>query len=128
MAVRKVWPENKPLTARFSVVGFHGDDESMLIGSIGLLKKMKVEGLDSVDVSIGFNTPEAKIPWGPDLLGEIAARVLRESGLPGTTSWYIDGPEGADRLIREGKDDLAAIIFKASELLGYRRFKTSFAF
>ncbi len=109
MAVRKVWPDNKPLTARFSVVEFHGDDERMLTESIELLKKMKAEGLDSVDVSIGFNTPEAKIPWGPNLLGEIAARVLRETGLPGTTSWYIDGPESADRLIREGKIDFASI-------------------
>ena len=108
-AVRKVWPENKPLTARFSVVEFHGDDEQMLVESIELLKKMKTEGLDSVDVSIGFNTPEAKIPWGPNFLGDIAARVLHETGLPGTTSWYIDGPEGADSLIREGKIDYASI-------------------
>lgn len=109
IAVRKIWPENKPLTARFSVVEFHGDDEQMLTESIDLLKRMKAEGLDSVDVSIGFNTPEAKIPWGPNLLGDIAARVLRETGLPGTTSWYIDGPEGADRLIRDGKIDFASI-------------------
>ncbi len=65
IAVRKIWPENKPLTARFSVVEFHGDDEQMLTESIDLLKRMKAEGLDSVDVSIGFNTPEAKIPWVP---------------------------------------------------------------
>ncbi|XZE43706.1 NADH:flavin oxidoreductase/NADH oxidase [Pirellulaceae bacterium SH467] len=108
-AVRQVWPERFPLTARFSVVEFDGNDEERLAESIDLLKKMKAEGLDSVDVSIGFNTPTAQIPWGPNLLEEIAARVLQETGLPGTTSWFIDGPKSADRMIREGKIDFASI-------------------
>ncbi|MBL8823020.1 MAG: NADH:flavin oxidoreductase/NADH oxidase [Planctomycetia bacterium] len=108
-AVRKVWPQNRPLTVRFSVVEFDGNDEQMISESIVLLKRMKQNGLDSVDVSIGFNTPTAKIPWGPNLLGDIAARVLRETGLPGTTSWFINGAAGADTLIREGKIDFATI-------------------
>lgn len=108
-AVRKIWPENRPLAARLGVVEFDGNDETMIAESIELLKRMKQEGLDTVDASVGFNTPTAKIPWGANLLGDIAQRVLRESGLPGTTSWYIDGPPGADRLIRDGKIDFATI-------------------
>ncbi|AMV34852.1 NADPH dehydrogenase [Pirellula sp. SH-Sr6A] len=108
-AVRKVWPERFPLTARFSVVEFDGNDEERLAESIDLLNKMKSEGLDSVDVSIGFNTPTAQIPWGPNLLEDIAARVLKETGLPGTTSWFIDGPQSADQMIRQGKIDFASI-------------------
>ncbi len=72
------------LAVRLSVVEFDGNDEVMISESIELLQRMKSIGLDSVDVSIGFNTPTAKIPWGPTLLEDIAARVLRESGLPGT--------------------------------------------
>ncbi len=109
IAVRRVWPENRPLSVRIGVVDFDGNDEQMISESIALLKRMKQEGLDAVDVSVGFNTPQAKIPWGPNLLGEISARVLRECGLPGTTSWYINGPAGADNLIREGQIDYATI-------------------
>lgn len=108
-AVRKVWPERLPLAVRFSVVEFDGNDDERLAECIDLLRKMKSEGLDTVDVSIGFNTPTAQIPWGPNLLEDIAARVLKETGLPGTTSWFIDGPQSADRLIREGKIDFASI-------------------
>lgn len=108
-AVRNVWPESLPLTARFSVVEFDGNDGVKLEESIELLKKMRQAGLNSVDVSIGFNTPEAQIPWGPNFLQDIAAKVLKETGLPGTTSWYIDGPKGADELIRGGKIDFASI-------------------
>jgi 2,4-dienoyl-CoA reductase-like NADH-dependent reductase (Old Yellow Enzyme family) len=109
IAARRVWPDNLPFTVRFSVVEFDGNDEVMISDSIALLKRMKEAGLDSVDVSIGFNTPTAKIPWGPNFLGDIAARVLKETGLPGTTSWYINGPAGADELIRSGKIDFATL-------------------
>lgn len=108
-AARKVWPENKPLTARMGVIDFDGDDETMLSESIELLKVMKTQGLDSVDVSMGFNSPNANVPWGPNLLEDIAARVLRETQLPGSTSWFIHGPTEADRMIREGKIDLVMI-------------------
>jgi len=108
-AVRKVWPESLPLTARFGVVEFDGHDEQMIAESIDLLNQMKDAGLDSVDVSIGFNTPTANIPWGPNFLGDIAARVLAETGMPGSTSWYVDGPAGADQLIQAGKIDYATL-------------------
>ncbi|MFT4111280.1 NADH:flavin oxidoreductase/NADH oxidase [Silvibacterium sp.] len=111
IAVRKVWPEDRPLTIRFSVVEFAGEeqDKTMLAEAIELLKKMKQEGLDLVDVSVGFNTPNAKIPWAPHFLADTAQTVLRETGLPGTTSWYISEPEEADTLIREGKIDLVSL-------------------
>lgn len=108
VAVRKVWPADRPLTVRLGVVEFDGDD-AMLEEAIGLLEAMKREGLDFVDVSIGFNTPEAKIPWGPNFMGDIAARVRRDTGLPGTTSWYISKPDEADALVRDGKIDLVML-------------------
>lgn len=108
-AVRKVWPESLPLTARLSVVEFHGDDEVMLGEAIELLRKMKAEGLDFVDVSIGFNTPDARVPWGPNFMRQIAQRVRRETGLPGTTSWYVSDPKEADAMIRNDEIDLATL-------------------
>lgn len=108
-AVRQVWPSDRVLAARFSVVEFDGQDDQRLAESIALLQQMKQIGLDTVDVSIGFNTPAAKIPWGPNFLGEIAARVKSETGLPTTTSWYIDGARGADQLIRDSSIDYASI-------------------
>lgn len=106
--VRAVWPQDLPLTVRLGVVEFDGND-SMIDESIALLQRMKAEGLDFVDVSMGFNTPDAKIPWGPNFMGDIAARVRRETGLPGTTSWYISKPEEADALVRDNKIDLVML-------------------
>lgn len=109
-AVRKVWPADRPLTIRLGVIEFAGDDQAMMDEAVALLRRMKDEGLDFVDVSIGFNTPEAKIPWGKNFMVPTARTVLDRTGLPGTTSWYLASqPEEADALIREGKLDLLTL-------------------
>ena len=108
-AVRKVWPEDRPLTVRLSVIEYAGDDEAMQTEAIALLKHMKDEGLDFVDVSVGFNTWEAQIPWGKNFLVPVAERMLKATELPGSTAWFLtrDAVE-ADALIREGKLDLVS--------------------
>ena len=108
VAVRKVWPDDRPLTVRLGVVEFDGND-AMLNEAIALLQHMKREGLDFVDVSIGFNTPDATIPWAPNFMADIAHRVRGQTGLPGTTSWYISKPDEADALIRDGKVELVML-------------------
>jgi len=108
-AVRRVWPEDKPLNVRLSVIEYFGDDAAMMEESVQLLKQMKAEGLDFVDVSVGFNTYESKIPWGKDFLVPVAEQILKATGLPGSTAWFLtrDAAE-ADALIREGKLDLVS--------------------
>ncbi|PKU23564.1 NADH:flavin oxidoreductase/NADH oxidase [Telmatospirillum siberiense] len=108
-AIRQVWPEDRALTARFGVIEFDGRDEETLVESIELVQQFKAQGLDFIDVSMGFSTPEAKIPWGPAFIAPIAERVRRETGLPGSTTWNLGGPERADGLIRDGKIDVAMI-------------------
>lgn len=61
-AVRKVWPEHLPLTARFGVLEYDGRDEETLAESIELTRQFKREGLDPLSVSVGFSTPSANIP------------------------------------------------------------------
>jgi len=105
-AVRAVWPDNLPLAARLGVIEFDGNDEETLSEAIELVKRMKANGLDFIDVSMGFSLGKANIPWGPAFLGPVAARVRREAGLAASTSWYISTPQQADGLVRDGSVDL----------------------
>ncbi len=107
-AVREVWPEDRPLTVRLGVEEFDGN-EDMIGESVALLRRMRQAGLDFVDVSIGFNTPDASIPWAANFMAPIAERIRRETGLPGATSWYIAEPEEADELIRLDRIDLVML-------------------
>ena len=107
IAVRKVWPANRVLAVRLGVVESFTPDESMTAEAIALLQRMKEAGLDFVDVSAGFNDSGVRIPWGSDFLVPVTRKILDETGLPGSTAWYVTrDPKEADALIRDGKLDL----------------------
>jgi len=109
-AVREVWPDHLPLTARVGVLDYV-EGEQPMEESIELIRRMKAAGLDFIDVSMGFNTPDvSRVPWGEHaFLAPIAQRIGREVGLPTATSWNINDPVKTDELIRTGQIDLAMI-------------------
>lgn len=108
-AVRKIWPQHLPLTARFGVIEFDDKDEQTLSESIELVKRFKQAGLDMLNVSICFSTPTANIPWRPAFLAPIAQRVRHEVGFPVATSWGMDNPSHANNAIENEQMDLVMI-------------------
>ncbi|RUL77656.1 NADH:flavin oxidoreductase/NADH oxidase [Dyella choica] len=130
-AVREVWPEHLPLTARFGVIEYDGRDNETLAESIELAKGFKQRGLDLLSVSVGFSTPTASIPWAPAFLAPIAERVRREAGLPVASAWGIGTPELAERVLQDRQLDLVMVgrahladphwTYKAARALGVER-------
>jgi len=108
-AVREVWPENLPLTARFGVIEFDGRDEDTLEEAIALIRQMRDAGLDLLNVSIGFSTIAAKIPWRPAFLVPVVGRVRQQAALPVASAWCIDGPRDAERAVAEKQMDIVMI-------------------
>lgn len=108
-AVRRVWPEDQPLTARFGVIEFDGRDEETLTDAIRLGNAFREHGLDMLSVSMGFSTPAANIPWAPALLAPFAERVRRETGLPVASAWGIGHPADAERVVRDKQMDLVMV-------------------
>ena len=108
-AVREVWPDHLPLTARFGVIEYDGRDEQTLSESIELARRFKDAGLDLLSVSVGFTIPDTNIPWGPALLGPIAERVRREADLPVTSAWGFGTPQLAQNAIQSGQLDLVSV-------------------
>ncbi|MEQ4616995.1 MAG: NADH:flavin oxidoreductase/NADH oxidase [Corticimicrobacter sp.] len=109
-AVREVWPENLPLTARFGVLEYDGRDEETLVESIELARRFKAGGLDLLSVSVGFSTTQASIPWGePAFLGPIAQRVRSEASLPVSVAWNMGQPSVAAQVLAADQADLVQI-------------------
>lgn len=108
-AVREVWPENLPLTMRFGVLEFDGRDEQTLLDTIGLVRDFKQAGMDMLNVSIGFSTPENSVPWAPGFMAPIAERVRREAGIPVSAAWGFGDPQVAERAVREQQLDLVLV-------------------
>ncbi|MDE1153624.1 MAG: NADH:flavin oxidoreductase/NADH oxidase [Micavibrio sp.] len=105
-AVRAVWPENLPLTARFGVIEFDGRDEETVNEAIELARNFKVGGLDLLNVSMGFSTVEANVPWSGGFLAPYAERVRKEAALPVATAWCIDDPKIANGALEKGQLDI----------------------
>ena len=108
-AVRKVWPERFPLTARLSVTdwiegGVTVDD------SVELVRRLKTAGLDLLDVSHGSVTPDiSKIPWGPGFMVPAASRIRREAAIPTAVGWQITEPQKAEEVVRDHHADLVLL-------------------
>lgn len=108
-AVREVWPEHLPLTIRFGVIEFDGNDEQTMSEAINLTRQFKAGGMDMMSVSIGFNTPTAKIPWAPAFMGPIAKRVRDEAGVPVSSAWGFGEPHIAEKAVQDGQLDLVMV-------------------
>ncbi|MDE8740533.1 NADH:flavin oxidoreductase/NADH oxidase [Pectobacterium polaris] len=108
-AVRDVWPQHLPLTARFGVIEFDGRDDETLQESIELTRRFKAAGLDMLSVSIGFSTPEANVPWAPAFMGPIAKQVREQADLPVSSAWGFGTPELAEQAVASGQLDLAMV-------------------
>lgn len=130
-AVREVWPEHLPLTARLGVIEYDGRDEETLADSVELARGFKHRGLDLLSVSVGFSTPTANIPWAPAFLAPVAERIRRQADLPVSSAWGIGTPELAQRVLQAGQLDLVMVgrahladphwPYKAARALGIER-------
>lgn len=113
-AVRAVWPERLPLTARLSVTDWTQGGVTVE-ESIELARRLQAGGLDLLDVSHGFVIPDLSgIPWSPGFMLPITARIRREAGIPTAAGWMITEPAMAESAIREQQADLVML---ARELL-----------
>ncbi len=107
-AVRAVWPENLPFTARLSCSDWveGGWD---IAQSVELSRRLKTEGVDLIDCSSGGAVPQAKIPVGPDYQVPFAEQIRREAGIATAAVGMITAPKQADEIIRTGKADLVLL-------------------
>ncbi len=104
-AVREVWPENLPLTARLGSDDFHPDG-AQFEESVEVVRWMTDHGLDMIDLSMGGNTDDMRDAFFPQASAwvERGARVRREVGIPATVSWNLGVPQNADRAMPRGED------------------------
>ncbi|MFO0912090.1 MAG: NADH:flavin oxidoreductase/NADH oxidase [Pirellulales bacterium] len=108
-AVRQVWPERLPLTVRLSVTDWL-DGGVTVEESIELVRRLQGAGLDLLDISQGFVTPDiSMIPWGPGFMAPIAGRIRQETSVPTAVGWLITDPQQADDIIRSNQSDLVML-------------------
>lgn len=113
-AVRQVWPERFPLTIRLGVVDYV-DGGVTVEESITVIREFKQLGMDLIDVSLGFNSPDSsKVPWGPGFMLPVAAQIRKETGALVGVGWMLKDAEQANQAVLQGQAD---VIFLAHSML-----------
>ena len=106
-AVRRVWPEARPLLVRLSCTdwvegGLVVDDQ------VEVARWLRQRGVDLVDCSSGGNMPAAP-PTEPGYQVPFAERIRREADIPTMAVGLITEPAMAEEIVRGGRADLVAL-------------------
>ncbi|WP_416046891.1 NADH:flavin oxidoreductase/NADH oxidase [Cupriavidus basilensis] len=108
-AVRKVWPEHLPLAVRFGFVEYDGGDDVHFPEALDIAKQFQANGADFLNVSVGFSTPTAKVPWSPAYLAPVSEIVRRELNMPVGVAWGIGQPALANDILDRQQADLIMV-------------------
>jgi 2,4-dienoyl-CoA reductase-like NADH-dependent reductase (Old Yellow Enzyme family) len=107
-AVRKVWPEKKPLGVRISAIDYAAGGLD-IDDSIVFARELKDLGCDYIDVSGGGLVPHQKVAVGPGFQVALSEKVRRESGVATMAVGMINDPHLAEEIVAGGKADMVAI-------------------
>jgi 2,4-dienoyl-CoA reductase-like NADH-dependent reductase (Old Yellow Enzyme family) len=104
---RRILPDDKVLAVRISVHDW-GEGGWSVEESVELVRRMKQEGVDLVDISSGTVLPRP-YEYCPGVHVPYAERVRREAGLPTAVVGWIREPEQANEIIERGQADVVMI-------------------
>lgn len=107
-AVRRVWPEAKPISVRISATdwamgGFEGDDAVALAG------ELKATGCDIVDVSTGQTTVDSRPDYGRLYQTPFSDRIRRECGIATMTVGGLSSIDDVNNILVSGRADLCVL-------------------
>ena len=108
-AVRRVWPEQKPLFVRVSATDWlEGEAEASwtIAQSVELARALKQVGVDLINVSTGGIARGIAIQAGPGFQVPFAERIRREAEIPTAAVGLITTAEEVEGILNEGKADL----------------------
>jgi len=107
-AVRAVWPEEKPISARISAVDWV-EGGTRIEDAVEIARLFREAGLDILDVSSG-NVTHVRRPATPGLFQTpFSERIRRETGIPTMTVGNVATPEQCNDIIARGRADLCCI-------------------
>jgi anthraniloyl-CoA monooxygenase len=129
-AVRAVWPEDRPMSARISATDWVGPRGVTGEDAVVIAKMLKAHGCDLIDVSAGQTTPEAKPVYGRMFQTPFAEQVRNEAGIATIAVGNITTADQVNTIVAAGRADLVALArphltnphftLDASALYGYR--------
>jgi anthraniloyl-CoA monooxygenase len=107
-AMRKVWPDDKPMSVRISATdwqdgGLTGDD------AVEVSRMFAGAGCDLIDVSTGQTTPDARPVYGRMYQTPFSDQIRNEGGIATMCVGAITTADQVNTIVAAGRADLVAL-------------------
>jgi anthraniloyl-CoA monooxygenase len=107
-AMRKVWPNEKPMSVRISATdwqdgGLTGDD------AVAVARMFAEAGCDLIDVSTGQTTPDARPVYGRMYQTPFSDQIRNEGGIATMCVGAITTADQVNTIVAAGRADLVAL-------------------
>ena len=108
-AVRKVWPQEKPISVRISAHDWVGPTGIMPQDAVAIARMLAENGVDIVDVSAGQTSVEAKPVYGRMFQTPFSDRIRNEAGMATLAVGNIYEPDHVNSILMAGRADLVCM-------------------
>ncbi len=109
-AMRRVWPEARPMSVRISASDWMADGSGVTPAeSVDVARLLARAGCDILDVSSAGNVPESEIDFGRMYQVPFADRIRHEAGIPVAAVGALRGADHANTVLAAGRADLAVM-------------------
>ncbi len=109
-AVRRVWPQHKPISVRISASDWLDEEGGQTIAdSVIIARALAEHGCDIIDVSSAGNSPRSKVQYGRMYQLPFAEQIRSEVGIPVMAVGGIQGADHVNTILAAGRADLCAM-------------------
>ena len=108
-AVRKVWPDEKPISVRISAHDWVGPNGIQPQDAVAISRMLAEQGVDLVDVSAGQTTVDARPVYGRMFQTPFSDRIRNEVGIGTLAVGNIYEPDHVNSILMAGRADLVCL-------------------
>jgi anthraniloyl-CoA monooxygenase len=108
-AVRKVWPDEKPISVRISAHDWVGSDGVQPQDSVEIARLLSEAGVDLIDVSAGQTSTRAQPVYGRMFQTPFSDRIRNEAGIATLAVGNIYEPDHVNSILMAGRADLVCL-------------------
>ncbi|MEM8949748.1 MAG: bifunctional salicylyl-CoA 5-hydroxylase/oxidoreductase, partial [Pseudomonadota bacterium] len=109
LAMRAVWPQDKPISVRISANDWVGDAGVTPEEAVEIARAFADAGVDLVDVSAGQTTVDAQPVYGRMFQTPFSDRIRNEAGIRTMAVGNIYEADHANSILMAGRADLVAV-------------------
>jgi len=108
-AVRKAWPDEKPISVRISAHDWVGTDGIRPQDAVEIARILTEAGVDLIDVSAGQTSTRARPVYGRMFQTPFSDRIRNEAGVATLAVGNIYEPDHVNSILMAGRADLVCL-------------------